>query len=383
MVREKFEPASNLTPDISANMVGSSPVVALLGKKDVPTDGVEDYCRFLSPAMGARGYVVEIVRVPWEELGWIRAWMRLWRESREWKGKWVLLQYTALMWSRRGFPLAFLVVLLTLKVRRARLVTVFHDAAPYFGKRMADRVRGACQRWVLRRAYGWTRASVLPVPMEEISWLARPAAKTRFIPVGPNIPTIARVDRAPRSGNEPKTIAVFGITDGGDISQEVLAITQAAAAASQHVRQVRLVTLGRGSRESEPDFRSALAGSSVEYQALGILSAEEVSRVLADCDVALFVRGRITTQRGSAMAVIASGTPLVAYGEPDAASHLIEAGIVLVPLGDQKELAKSVVRVLTDEALESELRRRNQRAHATFFSWEAIAEQLGTVLDNG
>ena len=139
MVRDKFEPASTFTLDMSANMASSSRLIALLGKKDVPTDGVEDYCRFLSPAMGARGYAVEIARVPWAELGWIRAWVRLWQKSREWKGKWVLVQYTALMWSRRGFPLAFVIVLLMLKVRGARLVTVFHDVAPYSGKRLADR----------------------------------------------------------------------------------------------------------------------------------------------------------------------------------------------------------------------------------------------------
>src|SRR5271157_4959192 len=118
--------------------------------------------------------------------------MRLWQGSREWKGKWVLVQYTALMWSRRGLPLAFLGVLLILKARGVRLITIFHDVAPYPGRRMVDRIRRACQLWVLRGAYGWARASVLPVPNEQVNWLPRPATKARFIPVGPNVPAITR-----------------------------------------------------------------------------------------------------------------------------------------------------------------------------------------------
>jgi len=378
--------------------------------------------------MEARGYKVEVVRVAWEGMGWIRAWRRLWQGSREWKGKWVLVQYTALMWSRRGLPLAFLGILIILKARGVQLVTIFHDVAPYPGRRMVDRIRRACQVGVLRRAYGWAQASVLPVPTDQVSWLPRAATKASFIPVGPNVPPITRagygktprnchserseesgpvlfqentqseilrcaqddnrgafsrslrVDRFPRNGNGPKTIAVFVVTDGGDISQEVAAITQAARTASQHVRQVRLLTLGRGSRESEAAFRNALAGSSVDYQALGILSAEAVSKVLAECDLSLFVRGRITTQRGSAIAAIACGLPLVGYADGCLSGPLAEAGVVGVPPGNRQALAEAVLTVLTNDRLWLELHERSQRAYDKYFSWEAIAGRFVELL---
>ncbi len=368
---------------MNANRAESSTVIALLGRRDYPTDGVEDYCRFLGSAMETRGYKVEMVRVPWEGMGWVRAWMRLWQESREWKGKWVLVQYTALMWSRRGLPLAFLGVLLILKARGVRLMTIFHDVAPYPGRRMVDRMRRACQRWVLRRAYGWARSSVLPVPKDQVNWLPQPATRASFIPVGPNVPASARVDRSAHNGNEPKTIAVFTVTDGGDISREVAAITHAARAAAQHLRVVRLLTLGRGSRESEPEFRKALAGSSVEYQAMGILSAEEVSRVLSECDVSLFVRGRISSQRGSAMASIACGLPLVGYADGCLPAPLAEAGIVGTRCGDHEALAEAVVKVLTDEGLGRELRERSQRAFQKYLSWDVVAGQIAELLDRG
>jgi len=361
-------------------MAGSIPVIALLGKKDVPTDGVEDYCRFLSMAMGDRGYRVEIVRVPWEDLGWIRAWGRLWQESRNWKGKTVLAQYTALTWSRHGLALAFLGVLLILKARGVRLVTVFHDVAPYAGKRMIDRMRRACQRWVFRRAYSWTQACVLPVPKEQVKWLPGAASKASFIPVGANIPAVVAGGRLVRHGNEPKTIAVFTVTDRGDISKEVLAITQAARAVARHVGQVCLVTLGRGSDESEPEFRKALDGSKVAYLALGVLPADEVAKVLASCDVSLFVRGRISTQRSSAIASIACALPLVAYADGCLPPLLAEAGVVAVPCGDREALAEAVVKILTNEGLWRELHQRSQRAHEQCFSWEAIAARFVEIL---
>jgi glycosyltransferase involved in cell wall biosynthesis len=366
---------------MSERPVSSSTVTALLGRRDVPTDGVEDYCRYLSGAMGASGRRVEIVRVHWEEVGWVRAWMRFWHECREWKGNWVLVQYTALMWSRRGFPVAFLGVLVILKARGIRLLTVFHDFAPYAGTRWVDRIRRACQLWVLRRAYGLTRACVLPVPTEQVSWLPQPARKASFIPVGPNIPAVPARDRSSRNGHGLKTIGVFGVTDGGDISPEVSAITEAAIAATKHVCQVRLVTLGRGSRESEAEFRKALVGSSIEYQALGILPAEEVASVLAGCDVSLFVRGRISTQRGSAIASIACSLPLVAYAGGSLPSPLAEAGVVGVPCGDREALAAAVVNVLTDDHLWLELYQRSRRAYERYFSWEAVAARFVELLD--
>jgi hypothetical protein len=382
-VPDKGEPASSCRPGRSENRATSFPVIALLGKKDVPTDGVEDYWRFLSPAMGDRGYRVEIVRVPWEDIGWVRACVRLWQESREWKGKAVLVQYTALMWSRRGLPLAFLGILLILKARGVHLITVFHDVAPYPGERLIDRIRRVCQLWVLRKAYGWTRASVVTVPMEEVAWLPQPPMRADFIPIGANIPAIPAFHTLSCNGDSAKTIGVFTVTDAGDISQEVLAITQAAKVAANHLPHVRLVTLGRGSRESEPKFRKALAGSAVDYQALGVLPADEVARVLANCDVSLFARGRITTQRGSAIASICCFLPLVGYAEACLPDPLAKAGIVGVSWGDHEALAEAVVKVLTDDGLWRELHERSRRAYSKYFSWDAVAGKMAELLYRG
>jgi len=76
--------------------------VAVLGRQDEPIDAVEQYCQYLSSALVAEGISLELMRVPWAEIGWRKAL----RELREGTPKtrnaaWFLMQYTALAWSRR------------------------------------------------------------------------------------------------------------------------------------------------------------------------------------------------------------------------------------------------------------------------------------------
>ena len=120
-------------------------IIALLGRPDSPTDALEDYCRLLGGAFNKRAIEFVVVRVPWEKTGWTPALMDLWRRSANWKGDWALVQYTALMWSRRGFPLLFLLVLCALRIRGVRTAVVLHDPQPYAGRRIVDRIRRVTQ----------------------------------------------------------------------------------------------------------------------------------------------------------------------------------------------------------------------------------------------
>lgn len=355
-------------------------IIAVLGRADRPTDAVWDYCRLLGEAFKEQGNGCELIRVQWDERGSFRALNDFWRQSADWQGAWVLAQYTALMWSRRGFPLRFLLVLCALKVRKVRTVVVFHDTQPFAGRRFVDKLRRACQRAVMRWGYRLSRASVLTIPLEQVSWLPAVPSKAAFIPVCPTLPVPGAPASSGRNGHETKTITVLGVTDGGDIRKEVADITFAARRAAEHLPRVRLVTVGRGTARSEAEFRQALEGSKVEYHALGVLPAEEVSQVLATSDVSLFVRGRVSTQRSSAVASIAHGVPLVAYADPRLPAPLAEAGVVGVPYPQGEELAEATVRVLTDSTLWRDLRERSRRAHEKYFSWEAVAGRFLEVL---
>src|SRR5258708_33758868 len=83
-------------------------LIALLGRKDEPTDAVEEYCRHLGAALAPHGFQVDIRRVPWSERGWASSLEAPRLQAESWRHTLVPVQYTALAWPRRGFPGRFL-----------------------------------------------------------------------------------------------------------------------------------------------------------------------------------------------------------------------------------------------------------------------------------
>src|SRR5579863_6918310 len=164
------------------------PCVAVLGRRDEPTDAVEEYCRYLADGLKTKGLSLEIARVRWAEAGWHTALHEFLAKYPSKKNRWFILQYTALAWSRRGIPLRFMSVLRRLKSQEARCAVVFHDVDTYPGRRMVDRVRRALQLRTMRRAALRADLAIFTVPMEKIPWLAGSATKSVFIPVGANLP---------------------------------------------------------------------------------------------------------------------------------------------------------------------------------------------------
>src|SRR5690348_1167154 len=125
-------------------------MIMLLGRRDEPTDAVRDYAEYLSRALRRQGIVSENCEIPWNEQGWCRALAKLWTRGRRWRGRWVVLHYTALMWSRRGFPLVLPLLLSILKLRGCRTVVVFHDVYAVAESRWIDRFRVRFQERIMR-----------------------------------------------------------------------------------------------------------------------------------------------------------------------------------------------------------------------------------------
>ena len=358
--------------------------MALLGRRDEPTDGVVDYCSWLGSALTAHGYELETVRVPWFERGWSAAFADLKEKAAAWRGNWVLLQYTTLGWSRRGFPLHVPRILSILRDNGVRCGVVFHDFAPVSGNRMIDRARNYCQLRVLENLYKHADRSIFTVSMDKLAWLPANSPKAIFIPVGANFPEVS-VRAPPREGathrkNGRKTVAIFSVTGGSSTLPEVADIGAAVKRASRAVGPLTLSVMGRGSKEAESALRAEFSGTNVEIEILGLLSAEEISRALARADVQLFVRGQISSRRGSAIAGIACGLPVVCYSGSETAWPITEAGIVSVPLGDREALSAALEAVLQDDVLRASLAERSRHAQACYFSWPAIAAQFAQAL---
>ncbi len=353
--------------------------IALLGRRDEPADGVADYCSFLAQALRPHDIELEIVHVPWAELGWSGAMRWLSRESRSWTGQWVLLQYTAMAWSRHGFPFRVLAVQRILSKNGVKCGVVFHDVIldPLPG--IHNRIRRRIQYWIMARLLARATQGISTVDPNALRWHRSASGKLALIPIGANIPEPSGVKGFTPNG-QPKTIGVFCISGGSYRQREVTEILFIVERSKARSPALQLEIFGRGAQESAPLLEGPLRKMGVNYRLRGVLPAEEIARTLQSLDVFLCVRGEISPNRGSALAAIACGVPIAAFGRRGRYKELDAAGIEFAPWGSLDSLADAAVRVLTDAALWQELHERNRRAQSEYFSWGTVAGRYAAIL---
>lgn len=365
-------------------------IFALLGRRDAPTDAVEEYCLHLGEALTAHDFQLELRRVPWEVHGWPNSLDALRLQAASWRGTWILAQYTALAWSARGFPARFLQALRILASQGARIGIVFHDVEPFAGTRVIDRIRRTAQVRTMRRALDFADLAVFTVPLERLSWPPEPPpGRALFIPVGPNLPA-ATLEQAPASlahGHKVPSIAVYSITGGENGARETREIIAAVRFAAEKLGKIRLCVFGRHAEVRESALREGLAGLPVELTVEGLLDDALVAQRMQSCDVLLFVRGGISSRRGSAIAGIACGLPVIASESSETAPPITDAGVILLPRREesgvyQQKMSEALLRVLSDAALRGELAAKSRMAYQEHFSWHAIAARFAAVLES-
>jgi glycosyltransferase involved in cell wall biosynthesis len=269
-----------------------------------------------------------------------------------------------------------------LKFAGARVGVVFHDVEPYQGTRVIDRLRCRAQVAVMRKALQLADAAVFTVPMEKLSWIKLPQNKAVFIPVGANFPTAS--DAVSRKGivtDEKLGVAVFGVTGGKAGEKELEEIVGAVRFAAERVKNLRLIVLGRNSKDAEAELRRRLRDTSVELHVMGVLPSEDVVRSLALSDVLLFVRGHISTRRSSAIAGIACGLPVIAFEGPETAPPITEAGLATYLPSRKGDLCDVLLRVLQDQHYRASLAQQSWVAQQQHFSWPAIAQKYAAFLN--
>jgi glycosyltransferase involved in cell wall biosynthesis len=345
--------------------------VVLLGRQDEPTDALEDYCKLLAQSLHKRGYSLEISRIPWAEQGWRRALRDADKRFAEQRGGWVLVQYTPLAWSRRGFPLRFARMIDGLKRAGIHVLIVFHDPEPFGGRRCRDRVRRRVQVTVMRRAARLADKIVSTISPDRVTWMQDPAirAKTLLLPVGSNLPVMPR--KTQRHGNGIPVIIVFGFSN---LASETSMIAWVLSRVAEVVGPLHLTVFGRGAKVAGTLLLPLLADTSVELEDFGVLEAETASSLLANADVQLFVRSGLSSRRGSGIAGIACGLPIIGFSDAETAFPITEAGVRLVPMGDREGLVRELILVLKQQTLRETLRQRNLEATERYFSWDRIAD---------
>jgi len=134
---------------------------------------------------------------------------------------------------------------------------------------------------------------------------------------------------------------VFGVTGGLAGVQEVAQNYSAVSFAAKKLGKLRLLVFGRNADSSEAGLRTGLRHQSVALRVAGVLPEGDVEALLRSSDVLLFVRGSISSRRGSAIAGIACGLPVIAFAGNETAAPITDAGVVLVPSGDKTALGEA------------------------------------------
>lgn len=357
--------------------------IALLGHGEATADGVQDYCEYLARALEQQGVALRLVRVDWSRKGWWQALRELWCECRAWRGQWILLQFTALAWSRRGFPLGALAVLAVVRRGGARCAVVFHEPFRPEANGWLDHARGMFQEWIISRIYHGVSKNIFPEPLSRIGWLPRSAFKARFIPIGANIPERRPVANGRFSENRnPKTVVVFCLTGMPYLRDELRDISDAARTAIADGARFRLLFLGRGTSEAREEIEHSFRELPIEVSNLGLLHADQISDILANSDAMLCVRGRVYLRRGSALAGIACGLPIVGYAGESEDTPLDDAGLLLVPYRDGRAAGAALSRILQDPSLHRELQEKSLRAQQKYFAWNLIASAIVNFLES-
>src|ERR1700680_84106 len=224
--------------------------IALLGRgSGAPTDGLEDYCVRLREALKKNGTSLEVIRVPIDEYGWLRSLFWLRRRLAGEEVSVALLQYTALSWSRWGFPAGVLLVAWMLKRSSIPVAVVFHDTQPVGGVRLRDRARRRVQGWVMRRLVRNSLKTVSSLPADRLTWLPAGPQRNKFalIPIGSNMSEALHANAASTNKGGPR-IVVFGI-DRNQMLDEVGQIGRIVSSVARNVGSVRLAVFGLGARE--------------------------------------------------------------------------------------------------------------------------------------
>jgi glycosyltransferase involved in cell wall biosynthesis len=256
---------------------------------------------------------------------------------------------------------------------------MFHDVYAAPASRSIDRIRVFLQEQIMRRLAINSSRVIIPVEMQPVSW----QRYCEFIPVGANVPSY---DECRQFGHIPlrqeiPTVAVFGIPTWPPAqAREVTAIVQSVRKASAQIGELQLVVLGRGATEAESLLRRGLSDAAVTLRVMGIRNGPEISAALCSADVFLFVRGGLSTRRGSGLAALACGLPIVAYRGVETGFPLTQAGIAFVPQDDFDLLGNELARVLRDHELRLHMAERNLAVFRQWLSWDRIASRWVGVL---
>lgn len=297
--------------------------------------------------------------------------------------------------------------LLRATVPRARVVTTFHDfLVPYLFPK-AGPARLAANRLLARSSH-----AAIFTDLSDLE-LAGPGVRGRVVPIGSNVDRVttaahARTEVRGRLGADDETFVIgyFGfLSPSKGVPTLLAAVGQVTARRPD--RSVKLVLIGAETGVSNPtDLTQARAvHDAVEQTRLGeivvrtgYLESPELSATLLACDVvALPFRDGASARRGTLMAALAHGLPIVSTlpsrSSPLAGPRAFWLGtgpgavavrdgesILMVPPDDADALASALVRLADDPPLRARLA-NGTRTAAARIAWPTLATETREIYD--
>jgi glycosyltransferase involved in cell wall biosynthesis len=307
----------------------------------------------------------------------VEGW-KLIRSQRRQSADVIHMQYTPDLYGRRS-SFALTPFVSRFLPRRAPVVVTFHTliGGGLWSKVMAP--------WLLMMADRSISAN------EEVSDLIHrhlPALESRVTEIG--IGSNIQVRAAGRDAVRRSERSRLGLPDGAPVlahfglvypGKGLETLFQALPEILRQAPSARLIIIG-ATRPADQSYRAALeqlaCARGIAHAVIwaGQHSAETVSRMLAAAD--LFVvpyDDGGTIRRGSLMAGLAHGLPVVTTPSPVPSSSLRDGvNVALVPPGDADALAKRVCALLASDDEQMRLR-AGALALAEQFSWPAIAQR--------
>ena len=412
-------PGSDSAPSIRA-ATGPTGVCMLTGELPPDRGGVGDYTARLSDALAALGVPLGILtrrrpeipprrvlgesRVPVHGIvpGWDPRAFPIVTRSLARLGPRPLLhiQFQAGAFDLGG-SVHLLPSLLRATLPRARVVTTFHDfLVPYLFPK-AGPARLAANRLLARSSH-----AAIFTDLADLE-LAGPGVHGRVVPIGSN------VDRQPETepsrtdvrlllslDDEAFVVGYFGFLNP---SKGVPTLLEAVGqvVARRPDRNVKLVLIGAETGVSNPtDLTQARAvHDAIEQEQLGqsivrtgYLEPAELSATLLACDVVVLpFRDGASARRGTLMAALAHGLPIVSTtparpsplagppgfwlgSGPGAVAVRDGESILLVPPDDADALAAALLRLADDPDLRARLA-EGARGVAARIAWPALAAE--------
>jgi hypothetical protein len=348
-------------------------LATLHGFRDEPTDGVEDYATCLGRALGPEGVAARVIRLPLKEKWFGPDWPLAALNAVE-GVDWVLIQYTAFQWSRRGLPFSLPALIRETRRLGPRVGVVFHDNDGMRGPGWLRTLRFRLERRIMRRLALDTDLAICTVNLEHAPWSEGLEARLRHLPVGANIAPAAP---SARRENEPLTLSVFCITVGGRGDAELERLDAAVRGAVRGAgRPVRLVVFGRDTEKRRGALERLGRAHGVDVQVHGLVPEAKASSLLSLADVHLFLRGSAMTNRGSLLAGLAAGLPVLCVSELVLGPPLSEAGVVVVRPDEPSLLEERMAALASDTAWRRQLSSRTVAAFDRHFSWPVLARRL-------